>query len=142
MLRMPDLRAWGETLYELAVLEKRYESASLDALFASLAPRRITYARDWAAVERLRALTAMLAGRLPFAGSMGACLKLAIVRYALLRRRGLNVNVHLGVRPSPAGLTGHAWLTLNGEALWEDPAQVATFRETFRHPPAESAARL
>lgn len=136
MLRVSDLRAGWETVYELAALEKRYDGASLDRLFDSLIPERIVYVRDWPAIERLGLLTAALARRLPLAGSTGACLKLAVVRYALLRRRGLNVRVHFGVRPSPQGVTGHAWLTLNDEPLWEDPAFLATFRETFSHPPA------
>lgn len=136
MLRVSDLRAGLETLYELAALEKRYNEASLDTLFDSLLPERIVYARDWSAIERLGMLTAALARRLPLAGSTGTCLKLAVVRYALLRRRGLNVQVHFGVRPAAEGLAGHAWLTLNDEPLWEDPAFLATFRETFRHPPA------
>lgn len=142
MLRLSDLRAGWETLYELAALEKRYDGASLVELFERLTPRRIAYVRDWAAVERLGMLTAVLARRLPLATSTGSCLKLAVVRYALLRRRGLNVRVHFGVRPSREGVTGHAWLSLNDEPLWENSAHLATFRETFRHPPADPAPRV
>lgn len=53
------------------------------------------------------------------------CLEQAIAGYILLRRRGVPVQVRLGVQPYP--FYAHAWLELNEMPLTESPELVAQF---------------
>lgn len=49
-----------------------------------------------------------------------ACLTRALLRYALLRRHGLQAVFVIGVRPGGAdGFESHAWVTLDGRAVME-----------------------
>ena len=133
MLGAVDTRIVVETAWRLATLGRAYDAARLPAVLAQLEPRTIAYARTWQEIDRVRRLSAVVVYHLPIASSFGACLKLALVRYALLRRRGLPVTFHLGLRVEREGLLGHAWLSLHGRPLWErqDPS---AYRETFRFP--------
>lgn len=71
------------------------------------------------------------------------CLRRALSLFYLLRRQGIPVELHLGVRKQMIGLggeqaapwhlNGHAWLTLEGRAFLEpDQVAVDTYVETFR----------
>lgn len=66
------------------------------------------------------------------------CLRRSLVLFPILRRTGLPVVFCLGVRNdrplSPEEqVTGHAWLELDGRALFE-PEGVAHYVPTFRYP--------
>lgn len=125
----------SQMLKRLVGLASHYEATPLRELLCSLEPRRIRYTRRWNDAERIRTVSARLIRAIPV--NMGPCLKLALIRYEQLRKLGFNVAFHLGVRPSPSGLSGHAWLTLNDLPLWENEQHLATFRETFRYPQYE-----
>jgi hypothetical protein len=118
--------------WRLLRLADEYEATSLKELLPRLEPDAIRYTRKWEDAERIRKVSALLTRAIPV--SMGTCFKLALIRYEQMRRLGFNVTLHLGVRPSPEGISGHAWLTLNGLPLWEEEQHVATFRETYRYP--------
>ncbi|HET9439391.1 MAG TPA: lasso peptide biosynthesis B2 protein [Longimicrobiales bacterium] len=53
------------------------------------------------------------------------CLEQAIAGLILLRRRGVPVNLQLGVQPYP--FFAHAWLQLNGAPLTESAEVIARF---------------
>lgn len=58
------------------------------------------------------------------------CLARSLAIQRMLQREGiLGSRLHLGVRPAGAGLLAHAWVTLEGRVLGDDPAFVADFRE-------------
>lgn len=72
------------------------------------------------------------------------CLRRALSLFYLLRRQGIPVQLHLGVRKQAGGesqiqstswhLNGHAWLTLDDRIFLEpDHAAVATYVETYRY---------
>jgi hypothetical protein len=48
------------------------------------------------------------------------CLERALAAKRVLRRRGFNAELHIGVRRADQGYEAHAWLTLDGRSL--DPA--------------------
>ena len=53
------------------------------------------------------------------------CLEQAVAAYVLLRRRGADVQIRLGVQPYP--FFAHAWLELRGQPLTESREVVARF---------------
>jgi hypothetical protein len=120
---------------QLLYLAASFEKKTLHDLFVRISPPPRRYARTWLEAERIRALSEVVVYRLPYM-AMGNCLKLSLLRYIQLRKRGFNARFHMGVKPSPAGVTGHAWLTLNNEPLWEDASFLKEFRETFAYPKA------
>lgn len=64
------------------------------------------------------------------------CLKRAGVLYALLRRAGVEVELHIGVKRDDAGaLAAHAWLMRNGAPFLEDPeSPIGRFQVITRIP--------
>lgn len=60
------------------------------------------------------------------------CFQRALVRYAMLVRRGLNPVFLMGIE-SIDDLVGHAWLTLDGKIIMERSEVRAT--PTFQYPP-------
>lgn len=62
-----------------------------------------------------------------------ACLERALLRYALLRRRGFEPRFLIGVRPGGAdGFEAHAWLCLDGAPIME--RERLGCRPTFEWP--------
>jgi hypothetical protein len=53
------------------------------------------------------------------------CLEQAVASYILLRRRGVPVDLRMGVQPYP--FFAHAWLELNGAPLTESPEVISRF---------------
>ena len=53
------------------------------------------------------------------------CLEQTVASYLLLRRRGADVKMRLGVQPYP--FFAHAWLEMNGHPLTESNEVVARF---------------
>lgn len=74
---------------------------------------------------------------------LGLCLRRSLVRYHYLRPRGVPVIVHFGARllgqPEKRGLTGHAWLTLNGQPYHETDENWQGFTVMYTWPPEHSA---
>lgn len=64
------------------------------------------------------------------------CLKRAVVLFALLRRSGINVELHIGVKRDDAGaLAAHAWLVRDGHTYLEpSDSMPATFQVITRFP--------
>ena len=71
-------------------------------------------------IRRLADLAALLDRRSP----LGLCLRRSLTRYHFLRRAGVPVVVRFGARfvngKPDREITGHAWLTLNGQVYHED----------------------
>jgi Transglutaminase-like superfamily len=62
------------------------------------------------------------------------CLPRTIVLWSLLRRRGIDADVRIGVRSDTEGaVKAHAWLEWNGEVL-NDAADVARQYLPFNRP--------
>ena len=53
------------------------------------------------------------------------CLEQSVASFVLLRRRGVPVEIRLGVQPYP--FSAHAWLELDGIPVTESPEVVANF---------------
>lgn len=79
----------------------------------------LTMSRDQAeqVLQRIVSATAFYPGR-------SQCLEQSIVGYVLLRRRGFDAQLKLGVQPYP--FFAHAWIELDGVALTEAPDLIAS----------------
>ena len=62
------------------------------------------------------------------------CQLRSLAVFALMRRRGLDVRIHFGVRKDDLAMVGHCWVTLSGEQVVEqqDPREIYT--ETYVYP--------
>jgi hypothetical protein len=69
---------------------------------------------------------------------LGLCLRRSLVRYHFLRRAGVPVAVQFGARftggQADRDVTGHAWVTLNGEAYHEAGENYRGFTVMLTHP--------
>ncbi len=127
-------------------VERSYARKGLHELLRELTPSRWRYAKSWAEAEAIRDASDLLVHHLPRRQKLGNCLAQSLLRYRALRQRGFPVRFHLGMRKDQGELTGHAWLTLHGEPLWEPNFQPPDglyagalandgFSTTFCYPP-------
>lgn len=86
------------------------------------------------AVRNLADIAALLDRRSP----LGLCLRRSLVRYHFLRRAGVPVVVNFGARFKDGRpdreVTGHAWLTLDGEPYFEAGENYRGFAVVLRYP--------
>jgi hypothetical protein len=84
-------------------------------------------------IRDLADLAALLERRSP----LGLCLRRSLVRYHYLRPQGLPLEVKFGAKllgqPEKRGLTGHAWLTLNGNPYHEADANWQGFTVMYTY---------
>jgi len=69
-------------------------------------------------VRRVALVAAFFPGR-------ALCLEQSVTLWLLLRRRGIDADLRLGVQPYPFG--AHAWVEHRGEPINENPEFVRTF---------------
>lgn len=55
------------------------------------------------------------------------CLHYALVAYYLLRQRGVEVDLCIGVRREGSDMAAHAWLEFEGRAIQESPETQKTY---------------
>ena len=97
----------------------------------SLAPTVPRTEQTRANVRRAAQMVAVACRRHPLRSS---CLPRTIVLWSLLRRRGIEADVRIGVRCDTEGaVKAHAWLEWNGEVL-NDAADVGIQYLPFKRP--------
>lgn len=69
-------------------------------------------------MQRVLTATAFYPGR-------SQCLEQSLVCYVLLRRRGFNAELRIGVQPYP--FSAHAWLEIDGAVVTEAPEYINRF---------------
>ncbi len=69
---------------------------------------------------------------------LGLCLRRSMARYRFLRRAGLPVVINFGARfkagEADRQITGHAWVTLDGQPYHEDGENYQGFTVMLRYP--------
>jgi len=104
-----------------------------------LALRHLGFARSIAIVRRLagkrqgdvtataviEAVMKRVISASAFYPGRAECLEQSLVAYVLLRRRGVPVQLKLGVQPYP--FHAHAWIELNGRPISEPDDYIAQF---------------
>jgi hypothetical protein len=85
-------------------------------------------------LRRLADLAALLDRRSP----LGLCLRRSLVRYHFLRRAGLPLVLNFGARfkggVADREITGHAWVTLDGQPYFEDGENWRGFTMMLKYP--------
>ncbi len=122
-----DMRAFARCLP--AALE-----APLAQALASFIPPATDPRLPTSVLRRLADLTALLDRGSP----LGLCLRRSLVRYHFLRRAGLPLVLNFGARfkggVADREITGHAWLTLEGEPYFEEGENYRGFTAMLRYP--------
>ena len=107
----------------------------LPQVLADLTPQISDLRLPPSAIRRLADVAALLARRSP----LGVCLRRSLVRYHYLRRTGVPLVINFGARfkggVADREITGHAWVTLEGEPYFEDGENWQGFTVMLQYPP-------
>lgn len=130
----PRRRAlWAEMRIYVRSLPKAL-SAPLPAVMAAQTPAAADLRLPPAEVRQLADAASLFERGSP----LGLCLRRSLVRYHFLRRAGLPLVVNFGARfkdKSPdRDVTGHAWVTLEGEPYFEDGENYQGFTVMLKYP--------
>jgi hypothetical protein len=106
----------------------------LPRLMRWLTPRARSSSSGPAVLDREVRYTNEALSRLPSRGRL-ACLPRSLALYRLVRLRGIDARLHCGVRRGADGIVGHAWVTVDGDALLATEDQPGEWTETFTYPP-------
>src|SRR5687768_4341049 len=87
--------------------------------------RKLSTTRRQADVALIAEVCRRLAMAAVFYPGRARCLEQSLALYVLLRRRGLPVELRLGVQPYP--FTAHAWVELEGRPVNEQPEVISQF---------------
>ena len=111
--------------------------AALTALTPEQMPARVS-AESETSLREMADLAGLLERRSP----LGLCLRRPLTRYYYLRRAGVPVQIVFGARFVPGqsrqDITGHAWLTLDGEVYHESAENYRAFTANYTFPPEMS----
>ncbi len=130
--RQVIVRAWRTLRALPALIDQHSLPQTLQRLDTQPLPARPDL-REALSVTNLADAVAALDRR----SAMGRCLRRSLVRLHLLRRIGLPVTIHVGVRPNSTpdtALVGHAWLTLDGCPWEESSDDHSHYVVMFRYP--------
>ncbi|HLJ80291.1 MAG TPA: lasso peptide biosynthesis B2 protein [Ktedonobacterales bacterium] len=102
----------------LAVLPVALRCLTVARLVRLLTPRRMGATRRPALLWRSAGAVDRLVDRRPFR-FWGHCLRRSLLLYFVATRAGYSVQVVVGARRDGSGVTGHAWIELDGRPLLE-----------------------
>jgi len=109
-------------------------SAPLPQVLAAQTPADRDISLPAAEVRRLADAAALFERRSP----LGLCLRRSLARYHFLRRAGVPLVINFGARfqggQADRQVTGHAWVTLDGEAYYEDGENYQGFTIMLSYP--------
>ena len=109
-------------------------SNSLPEALAILTPQEADLDLPPAIIRRLADVAALLDRRSP----LGLCLRRSLARYHYLRRAGLPLVINFGARfkegIADREVTGHAWVTLDGQPYFEDGENWQGFTGMLKYP--------
>jgi hypothetical protein len=112
-------------------------NAPLPQALADLTPPTSDFGLPTSTLRRLADLAALLDRRSP----LGLCLRRSLVRYHFLRRAGLPLVLNFGARFKEGHpdreVTGHAWVTLDGQPYFEDGENYLGFAVMLKYPQSD-----
>jgi len=139
LLLTPQRRAlWKEMRACGRELPKTLEPPLPQAL-AGLTPASPDLVFPVSTVRLLADAAALFERRSP----LGLCLRRSLVRYHFLRRAGVPLILNFGARFKAGSgqpdreVTGHAWVTLNGQPYFEDGENYRGFTVILKYPPLD-----
>ncbi len=103
----------------------------LDRALQALTPTAASLTAEPETLAAIESVTDLVTRH--FRPTRTACLKRALMRYSLMRRRGYPSCFVIGVRPGGSdGFEAHAWVTLNGAPVME--REPVDYHSTFVWP--------
>ena len=112
-------------------------AAPLPEALAALTPPTSDLGLQTSALRRLADLAALLDRHSP----LGLCLRRSLMRYYFLRRAGLPLVLNFGARfkggVADREITGHAWVTLDGQPYFEDGENWRGFTVMLKYPQSD-----
>lgn len=125
-----EMRTFCQSLPVLLKAPLRQTLSKISSEAASLGPNSLPEPT----IRLLADLTALLERASP----LGLCLRRSLTRYYFLRRNGVPVVLQFGARfvsgKPDREVTGHAWLTLNGQPYYEDGEDYQGFAVMLSFP--------
>lgn len=124
-------------------LERRLRAAAVRALVPRLLARgHLSDALDALAAPGTAISVDRDAGRIVEALARWpiTCLHRAVSAWAILRSRGEDVRLLLGVRTDAGALVAHAWIERDGAPVGEGPDVRSRYAVAYEHPPRPAAA--
>lgn len=108
------------------------DRVAMDRLLAGLTPRqpRFRGVLEGAALASVERATELVLRRVRVTRT--TCLLRSLIRYRLLRERGVEVVFKMGVRHRGEELEGHAWIELRGQPVLE--RESTDYQVTFAYP--------
>ena len=55
------------------------------------------------------------------------CLPKSLTLHRMLKRRGVDSQIKIGANKTPLGISAHAWVEVDGQAIGESETILATF---------------
>ncbi len=137
-LRVSQYWLIGQVALLLFVVRMTMLWMCLPSLLGWLHVIRVSSVKDFQTLKDVAYYTDRLLALFPV-NERGNCLPRSLVLYRFAKRYGLPVRFHCGVRWVEKELTGHAWLTLEGEAFLEPNRQWEHFDVTYSFPQPSKA---
>ena len=78
-------------------------------------------------VQDCRMIARMVAVAANHSLYQACCLKKSLVLWWLLKRKGIEANLHIGVQKEGERLSAHSWVEINGNVLTDDENTIQDF---------------
>lgn len=122
-----------------AVMPILMKCLSLERILSMLTPceKEQTQNISRASIKRIVRLSLLLlnCNRLFLKNS---CLKRSLLLYYFLRKHGVNVQIHFGIKRLDDRLSGHSWLTQDGNLFADRERHCRAFTEVLSFPAAKT----
>ncbi len=103
-------------------------------LVEKITPLDVRRKDGFPAADRIMYLCERMMRLLQRAGYKYTCLRRSMVMYHFLRLSGTPVSINFGAMWIGENLTGHSWLSLGGDVLFDRPENVSGFVHFFSLP--------
>lgn len=122
-----------------AVMPILMKCLSLERILSMLTPceKEQTQNTSRASIKRIVRLSLLLLNRNRFF-LKNSCLKRSLLLYYFLRKHGVNVQIHFGIKKHDDRLNGHSWLTQDGNLLADHEQHRRAFTEVLSFPTAKT----
>lgn len=130
-----NLKILLEMLAFAAVMPILMKYFSLERVLDVLTPyeKRQTHKTSRASAKKIVHLGMLLLKRNRFF-LKNSCLKRSLLLYYFLRKNGIAVQIHFGVKKLDDNLTGHSWLTQGGNLIADREQHRKAFTEVVSFP--------
>lgn len=122
-----------------AVMPILIKCFSLQRILGMMTPREKAQAQNTshASVKRIVSLGLLLLNRNRLF-LKNSCLKRSLLLYYFLRKDGVNVQIYFGIKKLDDRLSGHSWLTQDGNLLADREQHRRAFTEVLSFPAAKN----